>query len=543
MKKRYLPFVFIFCCIALIAEAQVTEEWVHRINGPAAASGDQAHSVGVDPFGNVFVTGHIQVTASNYDYQTVKYSPSGSVLWSRTYSGAGDHYGYLLVPDDSGNVYVTGYGPGTGSHYDIHTIKYNANGDSVWVRRYNTAQNWNEYGYWIDLDNQGNIFVAGSTNNGLNDGAFILLKYNPSGQLLWARTYNGPGAGIDYAYAVDMDNAGNSYITGISHGAGSGYDCVTVKYSPSGDSLWVKRYNGTDNADDYCYSIAVDGAGNSYITGSSDDIGINSVYLTIKYSPSGTEEWVRKYNGIPNGEGFGFFVTVDNSNNAVVTGATQGNGTGFDCTTIKYRPNGDSAWTRRFDGPGSSSEIILNVVADASNNYYVSGSSTGAGTGLDVLTLKYDSAGVQKWAQLYSGPGNDGDGSYQGAVDNMGNVYVACYSAGSGTGYDWAAIKYSQLTGVQQVLGNVPGSYKLSQNYPNPFNPVTNISFDIPENETVKLAVYDISGKEIAVFVNESLNAGTYNYSFNGTALASGVYYYRVEAGGFTETKKMTLIK
>jgi hypothetical protein len=101
-------------------------------------------------------------------------------------------------------------------------------------------------------------------------------------------------------------------------------------------------------------------------------------------------------------------------------------------------------------------------------------------------------------------------------------------------------------------------SFSLSQNYPNPFNPSTKISFKIPSPEAessprrgwlkagvglVTLKVYDITGKEVAVLVNETLQPGTYEVTFDGSGLTSGVYFYKLHAGEFMETKRMVLIK
>ncbi|MBS1517720.1 MAG: T9SS type A sorting domain-containing protein [Bacteroidetes bacterium] len=87
-------------------------------------------------------------------------------------------------------------------------------------------------------------------------------------------------------------------------------------------------------------------------------------------------------------------------------------------------------------------------------------------------------------------------------------------------------------------------NYTLSQNYPNPFNPVTNIEFSIPRSENVTLKVYDILGNEVSVLLNnEKLNSGSYKTNFSGNSLTSGIYYYKLTAGSFSDTKKMMLIK
>ena len=101
----------------------------------------------------------------------------------------------------------------------------------------------------------------------------------------------------------------------------------------------------------------------------------------------------------------------------------------------------------------------------------------------------------------------------------------------------------SSLSNIGIINQETPSIFSLSQNYPNPFNPSTKIKFDIPKGSLVKLKVYDILGREVAVLVNEKLTAGIYEYDWNASALPSGVYFYRLEAGDFIETKRMVLVK
>jgi photosystem II stability/assembly factor-like uncharacterized protein len=96
---------------------------------------------------------------------------------------------------------------------------------------------------------------------------------------------------------------------------------------------------------------------------------------------------------------------------------------------------------------------------------------------------------------------------------------------------------------VQNISSEIPSSYSLQQNYPNPFNPTTNLKFQVKSSNVVKLVVFDILGKEVATLVNEKLAPGTYEATFDGSNLTSGVYFYRLTAGDFSETKKMIMIK
>src|SRR4030095_6587665 len=94
-----------------------------------------------------------------------------------------------------------------------------------------------------------------------------------------------------------------------------------------------------------------------------------------------------------------------------------------------------------------------------------------------------------------------------------------------------------------EVIVGVPSSYALSQNYPNPFNPSTNINFDLPFDGNVSIKLFDMSGKEVAILVNEMKSAGYYSVVFNASNLSSGVYFYNITAGDFSATKKMTILK
>ena len=93
------------------------------------------------------------------------------------------------------------------------------------------------------------------------------------------------------------------------------------------------------------------------------------------------------------------------------------------------------------------------------------------------------------------------------------------------------------------MYSSIPPNFYLSQNYPNPFNPVTNLEFGISKLGFVSLRIYNMLGKEVATLVNEKQNAGSYNVRFDGSGLSSGMYYYKLESGSFTDTKKMILIK
>ena len=106
-----------------------------------------------------------------------------------------------------------------------------------------------------------------------------------------------------------------------------------------------------------------------------------------------------------------------------------------------------------------------------------------------------------------------------------------------------AALLSNQLIGIQITGTTVPAKFNLYQNYPNPFNPVSRIKFDIPQSGFVKLAVYDILGKEVSLIVNQYLGEGSYTADLNASVLSSGIYFYTLRSGNYVTTKKMILAK
>ncbi|MCB0721127.1 MAG: T9SS type A sorting domain-containing protein [Ignavibacteriae bacterium] len=142
-------------------------------------------------------------------------------------------------------------------------------------------------------------------------------------------------------------------------------------------------------------------------------------------------------------------------------------------------------------------------------------------------------------------PGDIGDYLSSIGITALGNkLFTTWFSTKSGSHKFWAAsIVIDSTSSVSTISSEIPSEYKLSQNYPNPFNPSTKITFSLPTNDHVSLKVFDITGKEVAVLVNESLNPGLYEVRFDAENLPSGMYFYRLTSDNFSETKKMVVIK
>lgn len=316
--------------------------------------------------------------------------------------------------------------------------------DTAWVRRYNGPGNMGDEAHAIAVDDSGNVYVTGWSSDGriIHYNDFLTIKYSSNGETDWIRRFNGAENSVDKPFSLAVDDSGNVYVTGISFNKRTLYDYCTIKYHPNGDTAWVRSYNGSGNTYECAYDVAVDHLGNVYVTGES-----NKDYTTVKYNPQGDEIWVRKYNGPGDSVDIASAIAVDRSGDIYVTGNSIGLGTDFDYCTVKYYPNGDTAWVRRYNGPGDesrNSDYVSALTVDNSSNVYVTGGSWGDGTRRDYATIKYYSNGDTAWVRRYNfeydtviamtgsenpyGLGKESlDHATAIAVDNFENVYVTGY--------------------------------------------------------------------------------------------------------------------
>ncbi len=256
------------------------------------------------------------------------------------------------------------------------------------------------------------------------------------------KLYDGPGHGDDDARDIVVDDSGNIYVTGDSYDSLTDADYATIKYYPNGDTAWLRRYNGSGNGFDLAYAMAIDGSNNVYVTGESFDSVTHWNYTTIKYYPNGDTAWVRTYNGPGNFDDYARATAIDASNNIYVTGCSYGMGTSYDYATIKYDSSGNEVWVQRYNGAENGYDYAHAIALDDSGGVCVTGVSYGGWTNYDVATVKYDSSGNEVWFHRYDGPDNDYDCAYAIAVDVSGNVYVTGVSYGSETVSEYVTIKY-----------------------------------------------------------------------------------------------------
>src|SRR4030095_557129 len=475
--------------------------WAMSFDGTAHLD-DEGNGVCVDSYGNIYVVGTAQNTERSYDLTLLKYNSSGDLQWSQTYNNLGtgspfEDKGLDIAADNNGNIYVTGYYTNGDTIKEIVTLKYSPNGTKIWEELEDGSDNLSSEGSSIAVSGSGNVYVAGYVTTESNGTDIAVIKYNSSGSKEWMNTHNGTGDGEDKAWGIVSDMDDNVYVTGNSTGAGSNISCITLKYNSSGVEQWASVYDGEGT--DKAWGMVVDDDDCVYITGQTA-VENNINYLTVKYDNSGTEQWTATYNGTGNGtdvaNAIGIVEINNNSRSIVVTGKSWGNDNNYDYATVRYNAiTGAQTQVNRYSMSGNSEDVAMNMAISESNDVYI--------TGYSEIIIEA----------------------------SHGASYVTTQML------DWG--ESSELTNNN----NIPRNYELYQNYPNPFNPSANIKFDISKTAIVKLAIYDILGKEVAVLLNQQLNAGSYNITYSNHGLSSGVYFYRLTAGNFIGIKKMALVK
>ncbi|UCG42837.1 MAG: SBBP repeat-containing protein [candidate division WOR-3 bacterium] len=533
---RLLALAITICTAVSAASGCVDTTWVNRHDGPA--SGDDAGlAIALHPQGVVVAGRHMDTTGQS-DFVTMLYDPAGERQWISTYDGSdnGIDEARAVAIDAAGNVYVAGPSQGEGTGHDFVTVKYNSSGVEQWVKRLDYEGN-DDSPNALAVDDAGNVHVTGFGRGDATDQDWVTVKYDAGGTEQWRRFHDGDMYLYDEAFGIETDDAGCVYVVGQSSFPGAYLlDYAVIKYSTAGETLFVAEYDGGSYRFDNAYAMVLDDSGNFYVTGRSYG-GASYDIVTVKYDAAGDRQWVSRYRGSGTGDDVGRDIVRLGNGDVVVAGYSKGDGTGFDLTAIRYRPESDTAWVRHYNGPAGSDDFGTAAATDPEGNIYVAGHSRNASDNDDILVVKFDGAGNRLWAERYDGTAQGGDVGYGIAVSGSLEVYVTGKSAGSGTGDDFITIRYGPAAGIEEQVWSEPaGSFRLS--------PVTRglvtVHYSLPEAGPVSVRVFDIAGRT----VSDTRSLGhsvTGSLSVDLQGLSPGAYLVRLRATGYTATGKIVV--
>lgn len=440
IKCKEVDMVKILISISLIVwvlQAQPIEEWTNSYpNGNSEA-------ISIDDFDNLYVTGSDGFLIKNI--ATISYTPLGHQRWIQRYDGPaqGNDRPRQMAVGKQGNVYITGNSEGEGTSYDYVTIKYNWLGAQQWVARYDYIHLY-DGSVGIAIDDAENVYITGSVQTSgtealLPDTIFepsemdqvprdiVTIKYDSNGTEIWRTWWD-----IfmeDQATGIAVDGDGNTYVTGYTSDFSWEFFIFTLKYDNLGRVEWVKTQPSMGGTIKY-HRIAVDLEGNVFVAGMDD----NWNYVTISYDPSGALRWSKTYHGSGNDWNEPTDIAIDKSGYVYVTGYSPGLETEKDYATIKYDKDGNELWVNRYDHEQRVDHPEA-LTIDNLGNIYVTGSSHSRWPPYDYkwITIKYKPDGTCPWVAF-----SDDLIANDIVTDPVGNVCVT----GSGSNNDFYTIKY-----------------------------------------------------------------------------------------------------
>ena len=435
MKRTRIGFV-VACVVLSAFAASVRADpppptlWASQVG---SSDTDLAQGIAIDVSGNIYVAGHTygDLGAANQGWEdafVVKCDASGAAQWVRQFGTTDRERAHGVAVDGGGNSYVTGYtsgnlGPGNQGLQDAFVVKCDAGGAVQWVRQFGTSTY--DIGYAIAVDGGGNSYVAGHTEGDLggpNQGgsdAFI-VKYDSGGTQQWARQVG--SSSHDSGRGIAVDGSGNSYMTGYTWGdlgdpSLGKVDAFIVKYDAAGMFQWA-RLIGTScpNAGN---GIAVDGAGNIYVTGTTagdlggPNQGMGDAFV-VKCDSAGTVQWAGQFG--TSGYDVGCGIAVDGSGNSYISGTTEVNPQfplgPCDGLVAKYDAEGAVQWIRRI-GTGWPDRLV-GVALDGGGMVHVGGDTVG-----DLGGPNQGGWGDVFVAALAPYPATYGDATLDGCVDGL----------------------------------------------------------------------------------------------------------------------------
>ncbi len=441
-------------------DANGNETWSNIIKTEYTGGQDYLYDYVVDNNGSIYAAGYAYDAGNMVVYRLDR---NGEIVW-KNYFNTNSFHAYDIKYDAANNaVYVCG---SRGNYMGL--VKYNATtGATVWGASYNAPGSGQDVAYELDYDNSGNIYITGKgIKSTAEAGNIYTLKYSPNGARLWVADFTGaPGVNSDdYANAIDVDNSGNVYVAGAAVVTNKNYEFTVLKYNTNGVLQYSKLLSGGNfNNADEAYDIVVDNSGNAYVGGyyySSSPEYYEAV--VVKINSAGTVDFTKKYNGLTT---LGTFETVYklclNGTNLIATGIERKDAVVYDTDvfTVRLSTSGTQSWIKFYENTNNTAlyNYGFDVYADSRGNVY----SLSVQDTLWTL-IKYDSLGTQLW--LYNYDRNFSQNptypyyDYRPfmAFDNYGAVYIGGTSYKAYSGYNHTFIKFCEYPPVPAVTASGP---------------------------------------------------------------------------------------
>ena len=416
------------------------------------------------------------------------------------------------------------------------------------------AEAFNEFGWSVSIS--GNYAIVGAPvddNGGTDKGSAYIFVRDGESWTEQAKLTAGPAATSLDEFGVSVSISGNYAIVGVyfddDDGTNSGSAYIYVR---DGQSWTVQaKLTASDAAGGENFGNSVSISGDYAIIGArwDDDAGTKSgsAYLFAWDGQNWTEQAKLTASDAAEGDQFGNSVSI--SGDYAIVGAYEDDDDGTNSGSAYLFVRDGQSWTEqaKLTASDATTSDLFGWSVSISGDYAIVGAiwdDDAGGTAGSAYLFVRDGQSWTEQAELTASDAAAFDQfgysvSISGEYAIIGARFDDDGGSNSGSAYLYSGI----IVGIDDERAGLPTEFALSQNYPNPFNPETRISFALPEAGFTRIIIYDQLGREVSRLVDSHLGAGYHEVTWNATNVSSGIYFYRLQAGDFVQTRKMVLLK
>ena len=482
--------------VCVLSFAQV-ERWVYQFDGGVNGN-DEAKAIIQGTDGNIYTTGYGHILGNGDDVVVVSLTPAGGERWVYTYNGPGDLMDVALgvACDQNGNLYVAGSSYNNTAYLSLGCLTSAV--VERWVYTYNGTGNGNDIANSIAVGLDGNVYAAGISYGAGTGNDFVIVSVDTAGNERWVYTYDWTGGG-DGAYALVYGADHNLYAAGYSYHFVSWYVFTVVSIDSAGAERWIFRTQGTGVVDEAAYSIVYGLDGNLYAAGYSYLLD----FTVVSLDTAGIERWKywKEQAGLNDRA---LDVVYGTDGNIYSAGFLENNGTGYDFTVISLSNASDSNWIYQYNGSANGNDVANAVVYGEDAYIYAAGSTLDSITADDFTVIRLDATGSEKWVYRFNGSGDGSDIAFSITYGLDHNLYIAGLSYDSTTALDFTVISLDTTTSHIEEDKATPTR---SNNFA---STILSGPLLLPEGKNCK--VFDITGR----VVPERIKPGIYFIQVDG---------------------------
>lgn len=401
---------------AILRLGESDDQWTLGIHDDPNDRDNLRHALVIDAAGNAIVAGASRLTSPDIRLLTVCFGPDARVRWAARYEAAQlvrfeahEGGGVRATADADGNTYVAALVTGADSDTDTLLVKYDSQGQEVWARRFDIDAT-SGVGFWpgaLVINGNGEIVVCGPS---AMPRGFATARFDANGNDLGHTFTPLTGMSAKYVTGACVNPVDGGFFVAVTVQRSTFWGDLNFglfRYSAAGELIYFSTFNGSEHSLDTLSGLYADAEGRAYLGGSTIGLGSPQELWALQVLPDGTAGWSTRYSTVSSDRAGGFL--RDSLGRPTLVGSSFGAHTGTDAVTVQMNPDGIVESERHFNTTVRSWEWGMHgvVVAD-SGDVYVCGNSGQYPDSGELVTIKYDSSGIEQWRRRVADMGSSG---------------------------------------------------------------------------------------------------------------------------------------